>query len=175
MDEIGRGTSTFDGLSLAYAAADHMARRTRAFTLFATHYFELTALAERCPGVANAHLDATEHGDGLVFLHAVKAGPASKSYGLQVARLAGVPREVIAAARRYLAELEAKSAAAERTSPQVELAFAPAASAPIEPPAQDPAAHAVLDAVLTLDPDCLTPREALDALYRLRSLSRPTH
>jgi DNA mismatch repair protein MutS len=174
MDEIGRGTSTFDGLSLAYAAADHMARRTRAFTLFATHYFELTALADRCPGVANAHLDATEHADGLVFLHAVRAGPANKSYGLQVARLAGVPRDVIAAARRYLSELEAKSAAAERSAPQGELVFAasPEASAAITP--EDPAARAVLEELNALDPDSLTPREALDALYRLRVLSRGT-
>jgi DNA mismatch repair protein MutS len=174
MDEIGRGTSTFDGLSLAYAAADHMARRTRAFTLFATHYFELTALADRCPGVANAHLDATEHADGLVFLHAVRAGPANKSYGLQVARLAGVPRDVIAAARRYLSELEAKSAAAERSAPQGELVFAasPETSAAITP--EDPAARAVLEELNALDPDSLTPREALDALYRLRVLSRGT-
>ena len=172
MDEIGRGTSTFDGLSLAYAAADHMARSTRAFTLFATHYFELTALAERCPGVGNAHLDATEHADGLVFLHAVREGPANKSYGLQVARLAGVPREVIAAARRYLSELESKSAAVERSSPQVELAF----TAPLAPQVSANAltAEAVLDEVLSLDPDSLTPREALDALYRLRALSRKT-
>ncbi|MBS0396978.1 MAG: DNA mismatch repair protein MutS, partial [Proteobacteria bacterium] len=106
MDEIGRGTSTFDGLSLAWAAAEHMARRVRAFTLFATHYFELTQLAAEAAGVGNAHLDATEHGESLVFLHAVKPGPASRSYGLQVARLAGVPREVIAAARRYLGALE---------------------------------------------------------------------
>lgn len=172
MDEIGRGTSTFDGLSLAYAAADHMARRTRAFTLFATHYFELTALADRCPGVANAHLDATEHGDSLVFLHAVREGPANRSYGLQVARLAGVPREVIAAARRYLTDLEAKSAAAERASPQSELSFA----APPPPPASPDAARtlALLEDVRTLDPDRLTPREALDALYRLHALSRET-
>ncbi len=167
MDEIGRGTSTFDGLSLAYAAADHMARRTRAFTLFATHYFELTALADRCPGVGNAHLDATEHADGLVFLHAVREGPANKSYGLQVARLAGVPRDVIAAARRYLAELEAKSAAAERTTPQAQLLFAP-------PQADQNTAsvNAVLEELRAIDPDSLTPREALDALYRLRTLSR---
>ncbi|MFZ8985118.1 MAG: DNA mismatch repair protein MutS, partial [Steroidobacteraceae bacterium] len=106
MDEIGRGTSTYDGLSLAWAAASHIARRVRALTLFATHYFELTSLAEEIEGVDNVHLDATEHGEGLVFLHAVKPGPASRSYGLQVAALAGVPREVIASARRYLEQLE---------------------------------------------------------------------
>ena len=95
MDEIGRGTSTFDGLSLAWAVARHLATKVRAFTLFATHYFELTALAQEIPGIVNLHLDATEHGEDLVFLHAVREGPANRSYGLAVARLAGVPREVI--------------------------------------------------------------------------------
>jgi DNA mismatch repair protein MutS len=106
MDEIGRGTSTYDGLSLAWATAGHIARRIRAFTLFATHYFELTELADELPAVANVHLDATEHGEGIVFLHAVKPGPASRSYGLQVAQKAGVPREVIESARAYLEKLE---------------------------------------------------------------------
>jgi DNA mismatch repair protein MutS len=106
MDEIGRGTSTYDGLSLAYACASHIAQKIRAFTLFATHYFELTDLAGEIAEVGNVHLDATEHGEGIVFLHAVKPGPASKSYGLQVARKAGVPREVIAAAQEYLGTLE---------------------------------------------------------------------
>jgi DNA mismatch repair protein MutS len=108
MDEIGRGTSTYDGLSLAWACAGHIAAKLRAFTLFATHYFELTELADEFPSVANVHLDATEHGDGIVFLHAVKAGPASRSYGLQVAQKAGVPREVIETARRYLERIERK-------------------------------------------------------------------
>jgi len=106
MDEIGRGTSTYDGLSLAFACASHIARRLRAFTLFATHYFELTELAAQVPEIANVHLDATEHADGIVFLHAVKPGPASRSYGLQVAQKAGVPREVIEAAQGYLERLE---------------------------------------------------------------------
>ena len=106
MDEIGRGTSTYDGLSLAFACASHIAKQLRAFTLFATHYFELTELADEIPSIANVHLDATEHGDEIVFLHAVKPGPASKSYGLQVAQKAGVPREVIANARAYLEKLE---------------------------------------------------------------------
>jgi DNA mismatch repair protein MutS len=106
MDEIGRGTSTYDGLSLAFACASHIANSLRAFTLFATHYFELTDLADAIPSVVNVHLDATEHGDGIVFLHAVKPGPASKSYGLQVAQKAGVPREVIASARAYLEKIE---------------------------------------------------------------------
>ena len=106
MDEIGRGTSTYDGLSLAFACASHIAKTLRAFTLFATHYFELTELSDEIPSVANVHLDATEHGDGIVFLHAVKPGPASRSYGLQVAQKAGVPREVIATARAYLEKIE---------------------------------------------------------------------
>ena len=105
MDEIGRGTSTFDGLSLAWAAARFIAEQTHAFTLFATHYFELTSLAEELPATANVHLDATEHGQELIFLHSVKEGPANQSYGLHVARLAGVPQTVIDAARRYLASL----------------------------------------------------------------------
>ena len=168
MDEIGRGTSTFDGLSLAWAAAEHMARRARSFTLFATHYFELTALGDAAGSVANAHLDATEHGDSLVFLHAVRPGPASKSYGLQVARLAGVPREVIAAARLYLAQLERRGGGTEPPGPQAELSFeAPAA-------AEGAAARAdeVIAELAALDPDTLTPREALDALYRLKALGR---
>src|SRR5580693_8713033 len=108
LDEIGRGTSTFDGLSLAWAMARDIATRVRAFTLFATHYFELTTLATEVEGCANVHLDATEHGDGIVFLHAVKDGPANRSYGLQVAQLAGVPANVIVEARRYLEQLEAE-------------------------------------------------------------------
>ncbi|MGH8259651.1 MAG: DNA mismatch repair protein MutS, partial [Steroidobacteraceae bacterium] len=106
MDEVGRGTSTFDGLSLAWAMARHIATRVRAFTLFATHYFELTTLAQEFEACVNVHLDATEHGEEIVFLHAVKEGPANRSYGLQVAQLAGVPREVIARARDYLLALE---------------------------------------------------------------------
>ncbi len=106
MDEIGRGTSTFDGLALAWATADYLARKIQAFTLFATHYFELITLPDECPGVQNVHLDAVEHGDGVVFLHAVKDGPANQSYGLQVAALAGVPRTVIDNARKKLTVLE---------------------------------------------------------------------
>ncbi len=169
MDEIGRGTSTFDGLSLAWAAAEHMARRVRAFTLFATHYFELTQLAAEAAGVGNAHLEATEHGDSLVFLHAVKPGPASRSYGLQVARLAGVPRDVLAAARKYLAQLEKRDHDLHPPGPQAELSFAAHTAAPAPTTAPEPAL-AELDA---LEPDELTPREALDALYRLKVLRRP--
>ncbi len=167
MDEIGRGTSTFDGLSLAWAAADHMARRVRAFTLFATHYFELTALAEQAMGVGNVHLDATEHGETLVFLHAVKDGPASRSYGLQVARLAGVPREVVAAARLYLVALERRDHDQHPPGPQGELSFAAPAITSAPPPLP---AGLLARELAAIDPDALTPREALEVLYRLKQL-----
>ena len=142
----------------------------RAFTLFATHYFELTALADEIEGCANVHLDATEHGDSLVFLHAVKEGPASRSYGLQVAQLAGVPREIIAAARRTLQQLEARSArGAGAHSPQAELPFAAAAA---EPPPHDPRARRCCARLAALDPDALTPRAALELLFELHRLAR---
>lgn len=159
MDEIGRGTSTFDGLSLAWAAAVHMGEAIRAYTLFATHYFELTALAGELKAAANVHLDATEHRGELVFLHAVRDGPANQSYGLQVAALAGVPRRVIARAKRVLAELETQQSAAAGNGPQTELAL----TAP-------PADAALSDALAAVDPDTLTPRAALDLVYRLKAL-----
>lgn len=162
MDEIGRGTSTFDGLSLAWAAAHHMGEKTRAFTLFATHYFELTALADELPACDNAHLDATEHNGQLVFLHAVKAGPANQSYGLQVAALAGVPRDVIQRAKTYLKTLEAQQAE-HAHNPQGQLSFG---AAPIENEASE--TDALREAVDALDPDSLSPREALSALYKLK-------
>jgi DNA mismatch repair protein MutS len=178
MDEIGRGTSTFDGLSLAWAVARHIARVNRAFTLFATHYFELTQLAHEIDGVANVHLDATEHRDGIVFLHAVKEGPASRSYGLAVAQLAGVPREVIAAAREYVAALETQGHSADageargargRRAP----APTPQAQLPLEPPGPppvDPRLQEVEAALRAVSADDLTPRAALDLVYKLRSL-----
>ncbi|MEO0422100.1 MAG: DNA mismatch repair protein MutS [Pseudomonadota bacterium] len=168
MDEVGRGTSTFDGLSLAWAAARYIAREVRAFTLFATHYFELTALEREMDGCANVHLDATEHGEQLVFLHAVKDGPANQSYGLAVARLAGVPRPVIDEARAYLAELEQDYARHEGEGQQTSLPlFAPTAKAEASPQAaKDP----IRERVEALDPDELTPRQAHDALYALRAL-----
>ena len=160
MDEIGRGTSTFDGLSLAWAVAHHMGEKQRAFTLFATHYFELTALAAELPGCSNVHLDATEHKGRLVFLHAVKPGPANQSYGLQVAALAGVPPAVIRRARDYLAVLESMRTAYD-VGPQGQLPLA----APVkEQP--DP----LREALQEIDPDNLTPREALELLYRLKNL-----
>ena len=164
MDEIGRGTSTYDGLALAEACARHLAQANRAYTLFATHYFELTTLAEPGSGIANVHLDAVEHGDALVFMHAVKDGPADRSFGLQVAALAGLPRAVVSQARGRLAELEQQSRDAPRPS---------MAAAALDQPQQiglfaQPSA--ALDALAALDPDELTPRQALEALYRLKSL-----
>jgi DNA mismatch repair protein MutS len=166
MDEVGRGTSTFDGLSLAWACAAFIAAKIRAFTLFATHYFELTSLSLEAPGVVNVHVEAVEHGDKLVFLHSVKEGPANQSYGLQVAALAGIPKSVTAQARRYLTELEReRDALRSSASPQVELPLF-VAPGPEIPPAESPA----LEALRALDPDALSPREALQLLYRLKTL-----
>ena len=163
MDEIGRGTSTFDGLALASAIATHLHDRVRAFTLFATHYFELTEFPARHPGAVNVHVSAVEgKGREIVFLHQIEPGPASRSYGVQVARLAGVPAAVVQQARHTLAQLEAESARAQQ---QIDL-FA-AAPEP-EPTVAD--AHPVLQRLAELDPDALSPRDALDALYRLRAL-----
>jgi len=165
MDEIGRGTSTFDGLALAWAVATELAMQVKAMTLFATHYFELTRLADDHEGIVNVHLTAREHGDRIVFLHSVREGPANQSYGLQVARLAGLPQEVLARARRHLERLEAEAERAE--SAQMNLFAAQKAKEPArsEP---DPIA-AILDDV---DPDALSPREALDAIYRLVHANR---
>ncbi len=162
MDEIGRGTSTFDGLSLAWAAAHYMGEKARAFTLFATHYFELTALADELPECCNVHLDATEHDGQLVFLHSVRPGPANQSYGLQVASLAGVPGDVIRRAKIYLKTLESHQAQ-HTQSPQGQLALHVETA-----PEDDP----LRDAIDALDPDSLSPREALGALYKLKDLSR---
>ena len=173
MDEIGRGTSTFDGLALAWAIARHLLAQNGCYTLFATHYFELTQLPAEFPHAANVHLSAVEHGHGIVFLHAVNEGPANQSYGLQVAQLAGVPAPVIRAARKHLAYLEQQSAA--QHTPQLDLFSAqPAADdfecldAPSAPSAQHPA----LDRLRDIDPDDLKPREALDLLYELRALAQ---
>jgi DNA mismatch repair protein MutS len=162
MDEVGRGTSTFDGLSLAWACAAFIARKIRAFTLFATHYFELTSLASEAPGVANVHVEAVEHGDRLVFLHTVKDGPANQSYGLQVAALAGIPKSVTTQARRYLTELEReRDAMRSFSSPQTELPlFAP------------PQVSAALAALRVIDPETLSPRDALDFVFRLKKLDQ---
>jgi DNA mismatch repair protein MutS len=164
LDEIGRGTSTFDGLALAWAVARHLVSATRAFTLFATHYFELTQLAQEFRQLVNVHLDAKEHGADLVFLHAVEEGPASQSYGIQVARLAGVPSPVIHAARRHLRELED---AQLQPGPQGDLFAA-------HLPNGEPPPHPALDQLRELDPDTLTPKAALDMLYALKALTDST-
>ncbi|PAU57898.1 DNA mismatch repair protein MutS [Pseudomonas indica] len=159
MDEVGRGTSTFDGLSLAWAAAEHLAK-LRAYTLFATHYFELTVLPESEPVVANVHLNATEHNERIVFLHHVLPGPASQSYGLAVAQLAGVPGAVIQRAREHLARLETTSLPHE--TPRAE------PGQPIPPMQSDLFAslpHPVLEELMKINPDDLTPRKALELLY----------
>jgi DNA mismatch repair protein MutS len=194
MDEIGRGTSTFDGLALAHAIADRLLQHNRAMTLFATHYFELTALAATRPAALNLHLSATEHHGGIVFLHEVRPGPASRSYGLQVARLAGLPAPVVRRAGAMLEQLEAR---AREHDDQLDLFMAPGgaaqppgsgpdapdpphghpAAAPTDldaPPPdawhRDTPADRVASALAALDPDAMNPRQALEALYRLRAL-----
>ena len=159
MDEIGRGTSTFDGLSLAWASAVYIATQVKAQTLFATHYFELTALAEQIDTIHNVHLNATEHGQGIVFLHSVEDGPASQSYGLQVAQLAGVPQSVIEQARQKLRQLESEAQKhADADSFQSDLFSA-------TPPAAN---HPVLEKLLACKPDELSPKQALELLYSLK-------
>ncbi|WP_455865206.1 DNA mismatch repair protein MutS [Pantoea agglomerans] len=159
MDEIGRGTSTYDGLSLAWACAESLANRIKAMTLFATHYFELTTLPEKMEGVANVHLDAVEHGDTIAFMHSVQEGAASKSYGLAVAALAGVPKEVIKRARQKLKELETLSGSAASSK----------ADGPQLPLLVEETSPAV-EALEALDADSLTPRQALDWIYRLKTM-----
>ncbi len=160
MDEIGRGTSTFDGLSLAWACAEHLATKNKALCLFATHYFELTDLNEQFPSIQNVHLDAIEHNGEIVFMHNVKSGPANRSYGLQVAQLAGIPQTVIARAKTQLAELEEKKPAAK--------------TQPVVPVSQlnlfDTTPTKTLKHLRELAPDDLSPRQALDQLYKLQDL-----
>jgi DNA mismatch repair protein MutS len=165
IDEIGRGTSTFDGLALAWAIARALAQDNRSLTLFATHYFELTALPSELEGCANVHFDAVEHRDGIVFLHAVAEGPANRSYGLQVAKLAGVPADAIRQARAYLARLDRFSA---RRDGHGDL-FAP--GGPAETVQSQ--GSAALDRLALLEPDALSPREAQAALYELKRLAQP--
>ena len=161
MDEIGRGTSTFDGMALAFAILRHLIDRNRCLTLFATHYFELTRLAHEYSELANVHLDAVEHNDRIVFLHAVEEGPANQSYGIQVAALAGIPNTVVRAARKQLREFEQR-AAVDPLQPDLFAQGDP------EPAEAEP--HPAVEQLTTLDPDSLTPREALDALYVLKAL-----
>ncbi|MGE5490134.1 MAG: DNA mismatch repair protein MutS, partial [Actinomycetota bacterium] len=163
MDEIGRGTSTFDGMALAFAILRNLVEKNRCLTLFATHYFELTRLSHEYSELANVHLDAVEHGERIVFLHAVEEGPANQSYGIQVAALAGIPNAVVKAARRQLREFEQR-AAIDPLQPDL---FACA-----EPEYEEPEPHPALEKLAAIDPDSLTPREALDALYALKGLVR---
>ena len=159
LDEIGRGTSTFDGLALAWACAEHIATNIKSLTLFATHYFELTTLPEKHRNVDNVHLSATEHNNRIIFLHHVKQGPASKSYGLQVASLAGVPQKVINKAKTRLVELENQNQPKPDQNGQQQLALC------IEPPKEP-----TIEALKELNPDELTPKQALDELYKLKTL-----
>ena len=160
MDEIGRGTSTFDGLALASAIATHLHDRTQAYTLFATHYFELTQFPATHHAAVNVHVSATESGRDIVFLHAIESGPASRSYGVQVARLAGMPKAVLNHANHALQTLESS---ANQVQAQVDL-FAP-------PPLQAPdAPHPLETALAAINPDAMSPREAIDALYQLKAL-----
>lgn len=159
MDEIGRGTSTFDGLALAFSCAEYLAQQVKAYTLFATHYFELTGLTEENTVINNCHVDAREHNDSIVFLYTVKPGPANQSYGIQVAQLAGVPKPVIQRARAKLNELEKNSAHTHHN--------------PLNPPINSqklPVNPDIMSLLEQVDPDQLTPKEALEIIYRLKSL-----
>jgi DNA mismatch repair protein MutS len=161
MDEVGRGTSTFDGLALAWSIACHLAEKTRAYTLFATHYFELTQLAMEYREIANVHLGAVEHKDHVVFLHSVEEGPASQSYGIQVAQLAGIPAALVRSARKRLAQLEQQ---ATLNGSQRDLFAIRHAAEPDQP------MHPVLEMLGALDPDTLSPKQALELIYRLKKL-----
>ena len=166
MDEVGRGTSTFDGLSLAWAAAHYISKESQAFTLFATHYFELTSLPDSLPACVNVHLDAIEHGDELIFLHSVKDGPANQSYGLQVARLAGVPKNVIELARNYLTILEQREHDKDTKITQPEIPFEEQLSKEVSP------SNKLTEQLLEIEPNDLSPREALRLIYELTDLAK---
>jgi len=177
MDEIGRGTSTFDGLALASAVLKQMLRQNKSLTLFATHYFELTRLSEKFKQLENVHLDAVEHHDRIVFMHRVQAGPANQSYGIEVASLAGIPSSVVRDARRTLLELESQSVRHQPANAAQDDFF----DLPDEPPEPEPVpnpesiasgTHPLLAEIAALDPDSLTPRQALDLLYQLKSKAR---
>lgn len=157
MDEIGRGTSTYDGLALAWACASHLAKKIQAYTLFATHYFELTSLPEHENNVVNVHMDVIEHGDEIVLLHAVKPGPANQSYGIQVASLAGLPKAVIIAAKKRLSEIENQSPLENAVKPQADLFN------------ENP----LLEKLKSVDPDSTNPKQALALLYELSTMLEP--
>jgi DNA mismatch repair protein MutS len=164
MDEIGRGTSTFDGLALAVAIAQELAVKNRCLSLFATHYFELTQLAQRLPQVANVHVAAAEANGKVVFLHQVREGPASQSYGLAVAALAGVPAPVLRRARSVLVQLEQRAAA---SGDQLDLFQTPESQ-----PGPQPAPDGLRQRIAGIDAEQLTPREALDLVFELVELAR---
>ncbi len=161
LDEIGRGTSTFDGLSLAWAVAKQLLEKNRSYTLFATHYFELTRIVDEFKHAANVHLDAVEHGNNIVFMHKVEEGAANQSYGLQVAQLAGIPRPVITAAKKKLAQLEVHQVASDSPQPDMFTANEVEADLPV---------HPVISELETIQADDLTPKQALDLLYQLKAL-----
>ncbi|MFP6682286.1 MAG: DNA mismatch repair protein MutS, partial [Gammaproteobacteria bacterium] len=163
IDEIGRGTSTFDGVALAWAVADHLARVNQSFTLFATHYFELTALADNLPQIRNVRLDAVENGDEIIFMHSVKQGPASRSYGLAVAQLAGIPPAVISQARDRLHTIAATPL------------FPPNESESDQIPLFDNDLSQIKSTLTETDPDELSPRDALELIYRLRAMIDHEH
>ena len=164
LDEIGRGTSTFDGLSLAWAVAKQLLEKNHSYTLFATHYFELTRLVDEFKHAANVHLDAVEHANNIVFMHKVEEGAANQSYGLQVAQLAGIPRPVIAAAKRKLALLE-QNQVTQNMLPQTDMFAASAPEVEVE-------LHPVLSTLESLQADDLTPKQALDLVYKLVELAK---
>ena len=161
MDEIGRGTSTFDGLSLAWSCAEHLSTINRSFTLFATHYFELTNLPEYYENIHNVHIDAIEHNDRIVFLHAVKEGPANQSYGLQVAQLAGIPKSVIASAKSKLKHLESSADSTEVSTSDTQLGLS----------LEDSVKHPIAEFLENINPDELSPKESLEVLYKIKKLS----
>ena len=186
MDEIGRGTSTFDGLALAWACAEHLAREIKALCLFATHYFEITSLPDQCSGVHNMHLSAAEHDDDIVFLYRIQEGPASQSYGLQVAKLAGIPQSVIAEAQQQLRLLEkgehphSLARGMHEKTPMEAAPIDRGASSPLPPssPQQvelfvDKDSPAV-DAIKKIDPEDLSPRQALELVFHLKQLVKST-
>ncbi len=183
LDEIGRGTSTFDGLSLAWSCAEYLTKNLQALTLFATHYFEITTLADQHAGIANLHLDATEHDNSIVFLHQVQEGPASQSYGLQVARLAGIPESVLISAQQQLDQLEQGDSLSKGGPPaqNLEKPIAPAPQQAASPPSPQqsqlftaPAPHPVISLLEGMDVDDLSPRQALERLYELKKLQQKT-
>jgi len=163
LDEIGRGTSTFDGLALAWAVAKQLLEKNRSYTLFATHYFELTRITEDYKQAANVHLDAVEHASNIVFLHSVEEGPASQSYGLQVAQLAGIPKSVVTSAKRKLAQLELNQIAQQSPSAQGDMFVS-------TDQVTEPVPHPVISELETIEPDELTPKQALEMLYTLKAL-----